>query len=150
MTGRMCSARTPAGEPCRATPRRDVPFCFVHDPESALAAAEARRLGGQRRRKETTLALAYDVTGLRTDEEIERLLTVAAMDALALPNSPARLRVLIETARIALKLRESVQLEARVAALEAGARRAEIVDSQRTAPAKSLFEDASKFEEENR
>jgi len=146
----MCSARTPAGEPCRATPRRDVPFCFVHDPGSAPAAADARRLGGQRRKKETTLAIAYDITGVRTDEELERLLTVAAMEALALPNTPARLRVLLEGLRIALKLRESVQLEARVAALEAGARRAEIEDSQRTTSLRSLFEDASKFEEENR
>jgi hypothetical protein len=57
---------------------------------------------------------------------------------------------LIEIVRTALKIRESVQLEARVAVLEAGARRTEIEDSQRIAPLRSLFGDATKFEEENR
>jgi len=149
MASRTCSARTAAGEPCRATPRRDVPFCFAHDPDSAPEAAEARRLGGLRRRKETTLAIAYEVTGIRTNEELERLLTVAAMETLALDNTPARSRVLTEIVRTALKVRESAQLEERIAALEAWARRAEIEDSQRTRPRRSLFEDATKFEEEN-
>jgi len=56
----------PDGSRCRAGPQRERPYCFAHDPERAAEAAEARKLGGLRRRKEGTIALAYDLPGLDT------------------------------------------------------------------------------------
>jgi hypothetical protein len=107
------------GSPCGATRRRDVPFCFWHDAASAPEAAEARRVGGLQRRRESAVAIAYDVSGVVTIEELARILGIAILEILALPNSIARSRTLIDAVRAGLKVREAGQLEARVVALEA-------------------------------
>ena len=95
VVSRGCKERTDRGEPCRAAPRRDSDYCIFHDPENAEAMQEARRLGGLRRRREGTVAAAYDFEGLDAVPQIRRLLDVAAFDALGLDNSVARCRVLI-------------------------------------------------------
>ena len=100
-------------------PLRDRPFCFAHDPERATEAAEARRLGGLRRRKEGTIAIAYDLPGLDSVEGIRRLLDIVVTDGLSLDNGIARLRILIATATAAAKLLETAELEDRLAAVEA-------------------------------
>jgi hypothetical protein len=53
---RRCAGTKPDGQPCQMAPLHDRPFCFAHDPERAAEAAEARRMGGLRRRKEGTIA----------------------------------------------------------------------------------------------
>jgi hypothetical protein len=57
-------------------PLHERPYCFSHDPERAEEAAEARRLGGLRRRKEGTIAVAYDLPGLESVAGIRRLLDI--------------------------------------------------------------------------
>ena len=47
-------------------PLHDDPDCFAHDPERTAKAAEARRIGGLRRREESAIAVAYDLPGLDT------------------------------------------------------------------------------------
>jgi hypothetical protein len=115
---RQCSYVMPDGRPCRAGPQLERPFCFAHDPERATEAAEARRLGGIRRRREGTIAVAYDLPGLDTVDGIRRLLNVVVTDAFGLDNGIARLRVLIATATAATKLLEVGEFEDRLAALE--------------------------------
>ena len=80
---RQCSATMEHGQPCGATPLRDKDLCFWHDPEHKEEADKARQLGGQRRRRESILAGAYDVDGLTSTGEIRRLLEVAAYDTLS-------------------------------------------------------------------
>ena len=63
---RQCQAIAEGGEPCRARPLREAPYCFLHSPDHQTEAEEARRLGGLRRRREATLAGAYDFDGLST------------------------------------------------------------------------------------
>jgi hypothetical protein len=109
----------PDGQACRAGPQRDRAYCFSHDPERADDAAEARRLGGLRRRKEGTIAVAYDLPGLDSVAGIRRLLDIVVTDGLGLENGIARLRILIATATAAAKLLETGELEDRIAALEA-------------------------------
>jgi hypothetical protein len=116
---RRCSALRGDGQPCRATPGRDATFCFVHNPDLAREAAEARRLGGLRRRREKTLAGVYDLSGLATVAAIRRILEIGLLDALSLENSVARARALISGAQAAAKLLETGELEARLAAVEA-------------------------------
>ena len=99
-------------------PLHDRPFCFAHDPERATEAAEARRLGGLRRRKEGTIAVAYDLPGLDSVAGIRRLLDVVVTDGIGLDNGIPRLRVLISTAVAASNLLKVGDLEERVAALE--------------------------------
>ena len=109
----------PDGRLCRAGPQLDRPFCYAHDPERAADAAEARRLGGLRRRKEGTLAIAFDLPGLDTVDGIRRVFQIALADLLGLDNSIARARALIATGGAATKLLMLGDHEARLAALEA-------------------------------
>jgi hypothetical protein len=109
----------PDGQSCRAGPQRDRPYCFAHDPDRAEEAAEARRLGGLRRRKEGTIAVAYDLPGLESVEGVRRLVQIVVTDAMGLDNGIARLRVLLAAALAAAKLLETGELEERLALLEA-------------------------------
>jgi hypothetical protein len=109
----------PDGQACRAGPQRERPYCFSHDPERSEDAAEARRLGGLRRRKEGTIALAYDLPGLDSVDGIRRLLDIVMTDGVGLENGIARLRILISTAVAAISLLKVGELEERLAAVEA-------------------------------
>ena len=116
---RICSFRKQDGERCRSTPMRDSDLCFWHDPDHAEEAEQARRLGGQRRRREKITEGAYDLEGLDTLEGIRRLLSVALLDAVGLENSVARCRVIISGVQAAAKLLEVGEMEDRLAAVEA-------------------------------
>jgi len=122
MVGRGCRFELPDGRLCRATPLRDTPLCFWHAPDREEDAAEARRLGGLRRRRERTVSGAYDFAGLGSIESIRRILEIAIVDALGLENSVARARVLIAAAMAATKLLEAGELADRLAVLEAAVR----------------------------
>jgi cytochrome c peroxidase len=119
VASRTCKARKQDGSPCMAPPRTDGDFCRLHDPDTANEVQEARRLGGLRRRKETTVAVAYDFEGLASVPQIRRLVEVAAYDVLGSENSLQRARTLAYLAQIAAKLLETGELEERVAYLEA-------------------------------
>ena len=86
---RACSQIKENGQPCGATPMRDSEFCFWHHPGFRQEAAEARRLGGLRRR-EGALEGAYDFPGLKNVTDIRRYLEIAALDLLGLENSISR------------------------------------------------------------
>ena len=119
MLDRTCSGISKGGERCRQAPLRDQAFCFWHHPDNAEAADQARKLGGQRRRREGTLLGAYDFEGLATVAELRRLLEIATLDTLSLENSVARNRTLMTGVQTAAKLLEVGELEDRVASLEA-------------------------------
>jgi hypothetical protein len=115
---RRCAYAKADGQPCQMAPLRDRPYCFAHDPERAADAADARRLGGLRRRKEGTIAVAYDLPGLDTVVGIRRLLDIVVTDGVGLDNGIPRLRVLISTAVAAMNLLKVGDLEERLGALE--------------------------------
>jgi hypothetical protein len=104
---------------CQAAPVKDRDHCFWHSPEYAEDVAEARRLGGLRRRREVTVSGAYEVNGLETVGDLRRLLVIASLDTLGLENSIARARTLGYLVGVAGKLLETGELEERLAALEA-------------------------------
>src|ERR1035437_10715187 len=116
---RSCVFVMAAGRTCRAGPQRERPYCFAHDPERAADAAEARRLGGLRRRKEGTIAVAYDLPGLDSVVGIRRLLDIVVTDSVGLENGIGRLRVILATASAATALLKIGELEDRLAVLEA-------------------------------
>ena len=136
VTARACSFVLANGRPCRAGAMRDEPFCFWHSPAHQEDAAEARRLGGLRRRREKTVQGAYDFAGLGSVEAIRRILEIAIVDTLGLDNSVARARVLIAGAQAATKLLETGELETRIAALEAAL-------GPHRPPPESLFDEAA-------
>jgi hypothetical protein len=98
---------------------RESDFCVFHDPEYAETVQEARRAGGQRRKREATLATAFDFEGLTSVPEIRRLVEVAAFDALGLENNLGRVRALGYLAQVASTLLEKGEHEERLAAIEA-------------------------------
>lgn len=106
------------GAACRAAPLRESAYCLWHDPEHAEAAQEARRLGGQRRRRERVVAGVYDFEGLDSVPKIQRLVEVAVLDTLGLENSVARNRTLGSLATTAVGLLEKSDFEERLEALE--------------------------------
>lgn len=116
---RTCKFVKEGGDRCGAPPRQESDLCFVHDPDYAAEMAEARRLGGLRRRREKTLAGAYDFEGLDSVPKIRRVLDIATLDALGLDNSIARVRALIAAAVAAGKLLEVGEHEERLETIEA-------------------------------
>ena len=116
---RRCAYAKSDGEACAMAPLHDRPYCFAHDPERAAEAAEARKLGGLRRRKEGTIAVAYDLPGLDTVAGIRRLLDIVVTDGVGMDNGIPRLRVLISTATAATNLLKVGEIEERLAAVEA-------------------------------
>ena len=115
---RTCSASSRNGQRCAAKPLAGGELCFFHDPEHADAVSEARRLGGQRRKREGVVAGAYDFEGLASIDGIRRLIEVAVIDTLQLENSVSRNRALGSLAATAVKLLEAGELADRVAILE--------------------------------
>ena len=113
-----CAAVTTGGVPCKQAPLSGKDHCFWHDPDQAEEAQEARRLGGLRRRRERTVAGAYEFDGLATAEQIRRLVEIAVLDALGLENSIARARTLAYLAQTAAKLLEIGELEGRLHEVE--------------------------------
>ena len=118
VTTRACKGRKDDGKPCRSPPITGEEFCLWHSPDHTEEAAEARRLGGLRRRREHAVSGAYDFDGLDTLPHIRRLLEVAVLDTLALENSVARSRTLAYLAQIALKALEIAEFEDRLRAIE--------------------------------
>jgi hypothetical protein len=115
---RRCAAVRPDGRPCNAPPLRDNPHCFWHAPDTEEERADARRLGGLRRRRERTLVGAYALSGLGSIPDIRRVLDVALFDTAALDNSIARTRALVAIASTAAGLLAKGELEERLAAIE--------------------------------
>jgi hypothetical protein len=98
---------------------QDGDFCLWHSPDHAEEVAEARRLGGLRRRKEKAVSGAYDFRGLNEVGEVRRILEIAVLDTLSLENSVARSRTLAYLAQVALKALEVGEFQERLQALEA-------------------------------
>ena len=119
MNPRGCAGFKDDGQPCRAPKLRDSDYCLMHSPEHAEEVAEARRLGGLRRRREVAVAGAYEFNGLETVADLRRLLDIAALDTLGLENSIARSRTLGYLVGVAGRLLETGELEQCLASLEA-------------------------------
>ena len=115
---RRCGAKNQSGQPCRQAPLKAAEYCLWHSPEHVAEAAEARRLGGLRRRKEKTVGAVYDIGDLGSVGDIQRLVKIAVVDTLSLENSIARSRALAYLAQTALKVLEVGELEHRVEQLE--------------------------------
>ena len=128
MLNRGCTFTMPDGRLCRASAIRGERFCYMHEPGKADEVAEARRLGGLRRRRERTVGVAYGLSGVRTEDDLSRVVEIAVFDVLGLENSIARSRVLLAAAGSGAKLLETGELADRLAAIEA------ILERQRQAP----------------
>ena len=94
----------------------------MHSPEHAAKVAEARRLGGLRRRREKTIEGAYDYEGIRSVDHIQRVLEIAVLDTIGLENSISRSRTLAYLCQVAIKALEIGELVERLEQVEAAVR----------------------------
>jgi hypothetical protein len=115
---RRCKGTRTDGQPCGMAPLVDSDYCWTHDPANADAAAEARRVGGLRRKKEGTVAGAFNFGGLDNVQDIRRLIEIAILDMLTLENSIQRGRVLAYLGQVALKALEVGEVQDRLQTLE--------------------------------
>ncbi|MHB8674671.1 MAG: hypothetical protein ACYDAK_13470 [Candidatus Limnocylindrales bacterium] len=106
------------GRLCRAPALRGERFCLMHDPAHADEVAEGRRLGGARRRRERTLASAYELTSVRTIDDLLRVVEIAICDLLGLETSIAKARALLHGAMVGGSLIKTNEYETRLEALE--------------------------------
>jgi hypothetical protein len=90
----------------------------MHSPEHIKEVQEARRLGGLRRKRESTISSAYHFDSLNSVEGIRRIVEIAVVDTLAAENSLARNRTLAYLVQVALHTLEVGDMETRIAALE--------------------------------
>jgi len=118
VTDRICTFKKASGERCGSPPLRDGDFCLWHDPQHADEVTEARKIGGSRRKRERTVAVAYDFEGLTSTDSIRRLIEIAVVDTLSLDNSVNRNRTLAYLAQSAIKLLGQGEHEDRIQALE--------------------------------
>ena len=119
MAKRFCAAQKEKGEPCQQAPLRESDFCFWHDPGHAKEAAEARRLGGLRRKREHTIAAAYLLEGLDSVAGLRRLLEIATVDVISVDQPIPRARVLIAAVSAGAKLLEVGDFNERLQKVEA-------------------------------
>ena len=117
-SGGGCAYLKTNGQPCGAAPMRGKRFCFWHAPDHSEEVKQAQRLGGIRRKREKTVAGAYDFDGIRDVNQALRILEIALVDTLSLDNGVARNRTLVAIAQTSVKIFETEELEERVLALE--------------------------------
>ncbi len=122
MASSLCEGIVEGGARCRARPMHASTYCFWHNPATQEEATEARKLGGRRRRREGTVAGAYEFEGLGSTEGLRRVLEIAVLDALGLENSIARVRALTAVVQTGARLLEVGELAERVESLEAALR----------------------------
>ena len=110
---RSCAFVMPDRSTCHANPMRDEQFCYFHHPDHKQAAAESRRLGGNRRRREKTIEGAYDLAdGLRSADDIQRVVEAITFELLSMESTIARANAILRAAGVAARLLEVADLEA--------------------------------------
>lgn len=90
----------------------------MHSPERIKEVQEGRRLGGLRRRRESTISSAYQFKSLNTVNGIGRIVEIALLDTLGMENSIARNRTLAYLVQVALHTLEVGDMEQRLSVLE--------------------------------
>jgi len=129
---RQCQAAGRDGRPCKAAPLVDGVLCFFHAPETAPEAAEARRVGGLKRRREKTVEVVYGLDGLDGVARLGRVLDFVILETLRLDNGLGRNRTLVLAVRAGMELLRSTDHEARLAALETLLLRNDVTDADPT------------------
>jgi hypothetical protein len=117
VASRTCSFRKQGGEQCRNGAMEDDEQCFWHSPAHADEAAAARKLGGQHRRREHSVAGAFGIEGVTTIPQLQRIIEVVVFEGLAMQNSNERGRLLISAVMAAAKLLEAGELADKLAAI---------------------------------
>ena len=115
-----CKAKTHDGKPCKAKPIKGSKYCFIHDPASGEARAQARKLGGQRQRTPHGGNPDNLPKQIKTLEDIRLLFDYTIAEVIPMENSIPRGRLLLAIIEQGVKLFEVGELEERIKNLEQG------------------------------
>ncbi len=111
-----CKATTAAGSPCSAQPIRDDGHCYWHSPAIAAERDAARRRGGANKSNKTRMAKASQ--GMAMDE-VQILLAAVLKGTITGRFTPGQASAAAAVARAMATIHQSVQLEQRLAEVEA-------------------------------
>jgi hypothetical protein len=118
-----CTATTKAGQPCRAYAVSGSTLCLSHDPSRRAAAQSYRRTGGLHRRRPRDVPDApQQGTLLATPEGLWKAWNHAMAVTLRCDMSLAQARMIASLIASAIQLREHIELQDRIAGLEAALR----------------------------
>lgn len=117
MSGKRCSSKNQDGMPCGALAWRDG-LCRWHHPDSAPALAESRRKGGEATSKAARARKAVAQAAPRDMAEIDVLIREAMAGVLSGAVQPRQALALAALARASAAIREQVDVDRRLAALE--------------------------------
>jgi hypothetical protein len=119
VTVAICKGVTRDGKPCSARPRPGTDLCPWHSPDLAARRAEWSRRGGRNSSNKQRAQKALPAAP--TPDELQRTLGQALADVLSGALEPGRANAAAALGRTLLAIRESVEVEARLAALEQAA-----------------------------
>lgn len=122
MLRERCQGTNRNGEPCSAFALPGKTLCFSHDPQKASEVKDARRKGGENRSNARRAAKMLATTGrqIKTDElpDIVRSCILKVVDGTM---EPGQASAIAQLARTSLQLQHDMELEQRIAQLEAAA-----------------------------
>ena len=113
---RLCAGTRRDGQPCQMTALRDDDYCYTHSPRRAEQRAASNRRGGERRSNAARTAKLIVSSDL---QPVFARLTSAMDDLIAGRLEPAQATAAAQLARAMCLIFETVELGARLAALEA-------------------------------
>ena len=120
MKPERCQATANSGKPCSASPRPGRPFCLWHDDEAVAERQAISRKGGAARSNRARARRKFASSALESDQVLG-LLSIALQDVLAGRLEPGVASAAAGLARAIVSVRESTELEERLAELEARA-----------------------------
>ncbi len=115
-----CPSRTIAGEPCKGNPLPGRPYCLAHDPEAANRRAEGSRKGGEARANAKRAARQWAAIGEQlSPAQLPAMLRACLISVRDGTMEPAQASAIAGLAKTSVQLSHDLELEARIAALEA-------------------------------
>ncbi len=117
-----CSAITKEGTACTVPPLTGSSWCHHHDPALADRRDEMRRKGGEARSNARRAAKAWKAAGLEMDAaDLPHILRSCMFSVKAGTMETGVAMAIVALAKASVSISQEIELEARIAALEAAA-----------------------------
>ncbi len=117
---RTCPSLTTKGTPCQGNPLPGRPYCLAHDPESADARASGSRKGGEARANAKRAAKQWAAIGEQmTPDQLPAILRACLFSVKSGTMEPSQASAIATLAKTSVQLTIELELEERIAALEA-------------------------------